>query len=168
MDAEQAREFLHTLPYVEETMQWGNNLIFWVGDKAVGGKMFALVNLDDDSHRRVMSFAAGPERFHELLEMDGVIPAPYAARNYWIALERWDALRSSELKELLAAAHKLTYAKLPQRTRDVLTLPPADFRAVLKARKQLLSEKAQGKTRSKADPVSKRKPAKSKKALRSR
>jgi hypothetical protein len=37
MDAERAREFLRKLPLVEETMQWGNNLVFWVGDKAVGG-----------------------------------------------------------------------------------------------------------------------------------
>ena len=89
MDAERVRDFLRKLPHVEETMQWGANLVFWVGDKAIGGKMFALVNLDDDTHRRVMSFPAGPERFHELLENAGVIPAPYAARLYWVALERW-------------------------------------------------------------------------------
>ena len=36
------REFLLQLPHVVETMQWGANLVFWVGDKAIGGKMFAL------------------------------------------------------------------------------------------------------------------------------
>ena len=48
MDAEKVREYLLKLPDVEETMQWGANLVFWVGDKAIGGKMFALVNLDED------------------------------------------------------------------------------------------------------------------------
>ena len=38
--------FLLTLPHTVETRQWGNNLVFWVGDKAIGGKMFALINLD--------------------------------------------------------------------------------------------------------------------------
>lgn len=86
MDAEGIRRFLLGLPHVEETMQWGDNLVFWVGDKSVGGKMFALVNLDAGG-RAVMSFAAGPERFAELVEIDGIIPAPYMARIYWIALD---------------------------------------------------------------------------------
>src|ERR1700712_4622216 len=46
MDAERARAFLLKLPHVVETRQWGDNLVFWVGDKAIGGKMFALLNLD--------------------------------------------------------------------------------------------------------------------------
>ncbi|HEX3435717.1 MAG TPA: MmcQ/YjbR family DNA-binding protein, partial [Pseudacidobacterium sp.] len=63
MDAERLREFLLKLPYVEETMQWGANLVFWAGDKAIGGKMFALTNLDGVG-KGVLSFAAGPERYN--------------------------------------------------------------------------------------------------------
>ena len=48
IDAERIRAYLLTLPHAVETMQWGANLVFWVGDKAIGGKMFALVNLDGD------------------------------------------------------------------------------------------------------------------------
>ncbi|MHB1936125.1 MAG: MmcQ/YjbR family DNA-binding protein [Acidobacteriaceae bacterium] len=76
MDAEQVREALLKMPYVEETIQWGANLVFWVGDKAIGGKMFALVNLDEDG-KGVISFHAGQECYTELLEIDGLIPAPY-------------------------------------------------------------------------------------------
>ena len=47
MDADRLRAYLLTLPHVVETMQWGANLVFWVGDKAIGGKMFALINLDE-------------------------------------------------------------------------------------------------------------------------
>ncbi|MGB0123777.1 MAG: MmcQ/YjbR family DNA-binding protein, partial [Silvibacterium sp.] len=64
MNVESLRKFLLSLPHVEETMQWGDNLVFWVGDKAIGGKMFALANLDRDSNG-VLSFSAGPERYHE-------------------------------------------------------------------------------------------------------
>ncbi len=46
MDAEKARAFLLKLPHVVETRQWGNNLVFWVGDKTRGGKMFCLLDLE--------------------------------------------------------------------------------------------------------------------------
>src|ERR1039458_6483814 len=96
MDAEKVREALLKLPHVEETMQWGANLVFWVGDKAIGGKMFALVNLDEGG-KGVISFHVGQERYTELLENDGVIPAPYMARIFWVALTRWDAIPGREL-----------------------------------------------------------------------
>jgi predicted DNA-binding protein (MmcQ/YjbR family) len=75
MDAERLREYVLSLPHVVETMQWGANLVYWVGDKAIGGKMFAVLNLDN-THKAVLSFAAGAERYAELLETDGVFPAP--------------------------------------------------------------------------------------------
>ncbi len=142
MDAERARDFLRKLPLVEETTQWGNNLVFWVGDKAIGGKMFALVNLDFDAHMRVMSFSAGPGCFHELVENDGVIPAPYMARLHWVAMERWSAIPARELEGLLRDARARTYEKLPQKTKDVLALPPTELQKLVTARRKLLAEKA--------------------------
>jgi predicted DNA-binding protein (MmcQ/YjbR family) len=142
MDAEQVREYLLQLPYVAETMQWGANLVFWVGDKAIGGKMFALLNLDDDQ-QGVLSFAAGPERYAELLETEGVYPAPYLARAHWVAIRHWGVLRSSELEELLKSGHGLVYAKLPKKTRDVLAMPPAAQRKLLKERKKSLAARSE-------------------------
>jgi predicted DNA-binding protein (MmcQ/YjbR family) len=141
MDNERARAFLLTLPHVVETMQWGANLVFWVGDKAIGGKMFALLNLEGDG-RAVLSFAAGPEGFAELVERDGILPAPYMARIYWVALERWNVLRGPELEELLRQAHALVSAKLPRRTHDVLAMPPAEQRKLLAERRKLLASRA--------------------------
>jgi predicted DNA-binding protein (MmcQ/YjbR family) len=142
MDAEQVREYLLQLPYVAETMQWGANLVFWVGDKAIGGKMFALLNLDDDQ-QGVLSFAAGQERYAELLEAEGVYPAPYLARAHWVAIRHWGVLRSSELEELLKSGHGLVYAKLPKKTRDVLAMPPAAQRKLLKERKKSLAARSE-------------------------
>jgi predicted DNA-binding protein (MmcQ/YjbR family) len=119
MDAERARAFLLTLPHVAETMQWGANLVFWAGDKSLGGKMFCLINLDAD-RRAPISFAAGPERFAELLECEGFSPAPYLARAHWVAVESWSTLRPSEWEEHLRAAHAIVFAKLPKRTRETL------------------------------------------------
>src|ERR1700735_4011511 len=124
MDAESAREFLLGLPHVVETMQWGANLVFWVGDKAIGGKMFAVLNLDDEQ-KAVLSFAAGPERYAELLETEGVFPAPYLARAHWVSLRNWGVLRTNDLEAHLEFAHSLIYAKLPRKTRNALAMPAA-------------------------------------------
>ena len=51
---------------------------------------------------------------------EGVVPAPYRARIFWVALEHWGVFRRAELEELLRRAHALTYAKLSKRTRDLL------------------------------------------------
>lgn len=144
MDAESLRVFLLSLADVAETMQWGDNLVYWVGDKAIGGKMFALASLTPD-HGGVLSFAAGPERFAELVEREGVFPAPYLARAHWVAVERWDALSVSELKEELRHAREIVYARLPKRTKDVLAMAPAEKKKLIAARKKTLA--ARGKTR---------------------
>jgi predicted DNA-binding protein (MmcQ/YjbR family) len=141
MDAERLREYVLSLPHVVETMQWGANLVYWVGDKAIGGKMFAVLNLDN-THKAVLSFAAGAERYAELLETEGVFPAPYLARAHWVAIEHWGVFRSSELEELLESGRRLTYDKLPKRTRDVLAMPAAARRKLLKDRTKLLASRA--------------------------
>jgi len=58
--------------------------------------MFALTTLVPEGVR--LSVKSTPERFAELTEIPGVIPAPHMGRNHWIALERWDAMRLSEME----------------------------------------------------------------------
>jgi predicted DNA-binding protein (MmcQ/YjbR family) len=117
MDAEGVRALAAELPYVRETVQWGENLVLWVGDKAQGGKMFALVDLAGGG-KAVVSFAATAEHGAELLEREGVIPAPYLARAGWVALERWDVLSRAELRELLREAHGVVWGKMSKRVRE--------------------------------------------------
>jgi predicted DNA-binding protein (MmcQ/YjbR family) len=128
MDAERLRAYILTLPHVTETMQWAANLVFWCCDKSLGGKMFAVINLDEPTDaelagrkpRPVVSFAAGPTRFAELIEREAVIPAPYLARAHWVAALRWDAFTAAGWQQHLAIAHGLVFAKLPARTRGTL------------------------------------------------
>lgn len=134
MDAESLRAFLLSLPDVAETMQWGDNLVFWVGDKAIGGRMFAIINLD--AAGQVVSFAVGPERFAELVEREGVSPAPYLARAHWVALEKWGTLPVNDLKEQLRHAREIIYQKLPKRTKSALAMPPRERKRLITARKK--------------------------------
>ncbi len=149
MDAELTRAYLLRLPKVVETMQWGANLVFWVGDKAIGGKMFALINLDEPKDpfkpEPVISLYAGPEAYSHLLEQEGVIPAPYMARNYWVALRDWQVFRKAELERLLKAAHEGVHAKLPKRTLDALSLPPKEQSAMIASRRKELTQKEGGR-----------------------
>jgi predicted DNA-binding protein (MmcQ/YjbR family) len=146
MDAERAREFLLKLPHVVETEQWGDNLVFWVGDKAIGGKMFALLDLSGGGHG-VGMYSAGPERFAELVEIDGLIPAPYMARIHWVAAERWSALRNAEWEAELRAAHAITLAKLPKRVREVLAMPQREMTRLVAERRKLLTQREAAKVK---------------------
>ena len=144
MDAERARAYLLSLPHVIETMQWGENLVFWVGDKAVGGKMFTVINLDALGGP-VVSFAAGGEHAAELCEREGLIPAPYLARAGWVAAEHWGALNAREWKAELEAAHRRVLAKLPARTLAILAMPAKARGALVQQRRQEIARKAAAK-----------------------
>lgn len=128
MDAESVRKFCLSLPHVTEDVQWESDLLF-----RIGNKMFAVVALDAASDHR-MSFKCTPEVFAELTERDGIVPAPYVARYYWIALKRFDALPERELKELLRNAYQLILEKLPRKSRAQLESPAVSSKGRRKER----------------------------------
>jgi predicted DNA-binding protein (MmcQ/YjbR family) len=144
MDNESIREICLALPHAAETLNWGSVLVYWAGDREIGGKMFALTNADGMGEV-VLSFHCGAERYHELLENEGIIPAPHLARAYWVALERWDALRPREIEEELTRAHALIYEKLPKRTKAALALPEKERSKLIRERKKLLAAQAKAK-----------------------
>jgi predicted DNA-binding protein (MmcQ/YjbR family) len=144
MDNERIRAICMAMPHVCETVNWGHHLVYWVGDRDIGGKMFALTDLDA-SGEGVLTFHCGAERFHELLEMEGVIPAPYSAKNFWVTLKRWDVLRAREFEEELKRAYELIYEKLPPRTKKVLALPEAERKKVIRDRKNVVAEREKSK-----------------------
>ena len=138
MDNERIRQICLALPHAAETLNWGQVLVYWVGEREIGGKMFALTNADG-MESPVLSFHCGAERYHELLENDGISPAPHLARAFWVALERWDALRPREIEEELARAHARIYQKLSRRTKAALALPEKERAKLIRERKKLLA-----------------------------
>jgi predicted DNA-binding protein (MmcQ/YjbR family) len=141
MNLETVREFLLTLPHVEETVQWGDNLVFWVGDKAIGGKMFVVANPEPGA-QGAMSFAAELEAFAELCEREGVMPAPYLARMHWVRVERWTTIKWREQRELLRTAHAVIFARLAKRTQAVLAMPAKEREKIVRERKKVLAKKS--------------------------
>jgi len=138
MDNERIREICLALPHAAETLNWGHHLVYWVGDREIGGKMFAMTDLDGTGSG-VLWFHCGAERFHELMEIDGVYAAPHLAKAFWVAVERWDTLRPRQVEEELQRANALIYDKLPKRTKAALALPEKDRAKLIKERKKVLA-----------------------------
>jgi predicted DNA-binding protein (MmcQ/YjbR family) len=114
MDIESVREYCLSLPHATERVQWGNDLLF-----CIGGKMFAVAALEP-SHGVALSFKCTPDKFTELIEEEGIIPAPYMARHHWVGLERFDCLPARQLKTQLKIAYELVRDKLPKKVREQL------------------------------------------------
>jgi predicted DNA-binding protein (MmcQ/YjbR family) len=138
MDNERIRSICLGLPHVVEALKWKHYLAYWIGDRELGGKMFAMTDLDS-ARAGVFSFYCGAERFHELLENEGFCPAPYMFNHAWVALLRWNALRPREIVEESARAHALIYEKLPKRTKALLALPEKERAKIIFKRKRMLA-----------------------------
>jgi len=113
MNLESIRAFCTSLPNVTEDVKWGHDLCF-----LIGGKMFAVAPLEKSDGQ--LAFKCTPDKFAELIEVDGIIPAPYMARNNWVMMQRYDALRDAEIRELVRASYEMVLAKLPKRTQAKL------------------------------------------------
>jgi len=144
MDNERIRALCLALPHARETLNWGHHLVYWVGDREIGGKMFAMTDLDGAGFG-VLWFHCGPERFHELLENEGISAAPHLARAHWVAVERWDTLRPREIEDELRRAHALIYERLPRRIKALLDQPAKERAKAIRERKKLLAARAKAK-----------------------
>ena len=142
MDAERMRAMLLKLPHVAETAAWSTYVLFWAADKSIGGKLFAMMNPVNETNG-VITYAAGPERYAELLEREGVSPSVEFPRSRWVQVERWDVFRQAEWQSEMEAALAIITAKLPSRTRNVLAMPPIERKQVIEQAKALLAKRAQ-------------------------
>jgi predicted DNA-binding protein (MmcQ/YjbR family) len=108
------RKLLLVWPGVTVDVKWGADLVF-----SVGGKMFAVFALEGDPPGR-MSLKVEADRFLEMTERPGFLPAPYLARAHWVLLTEPKSLPLRELKELLRQSYELVRARLPRKTQREL------------------------------------------------
>ncbi len=105
------RQFCLSLPHTTEKVRWEHNLLFCVGEK-----MYCVANLDPGMGRSKITFKCTPEIFAELVEVEGMIPAPYMARNYWVSVTDLEPFRQAEIKEHIQNSYRLVLARLPRKT----------------------------------------------------
>ncbi|MGD9561760.1 MAG: MmcQ/YjbR family DNA-binding protein [Pyrinomonadaceae bacterium] len=113
MDKEELRDLCLSFPHATEDIKWEKDLCF-----LVGGKMFAATGLDESEAK--VSFKCTPEKFAELTEREGIIPAPYVARYHWIAVEDPNVLSEEEYEDLISRSYLLVYENLPLKQRKEL------------------------------------------------
>jgi predicted DNA-binding protein (MmcQ/YjbR family) len=117
MDFDGLRNYCLSLPSVTEEIQWGHDLLF-----KVGGKMFCVAGTEPPYS---LSIKVTDEDFAELIERDGIIPAPYLARNKWVHLETPSTLPTKELKSYIDQSYRIISSKLSKRLQKELGLIPA-------------------------------------------
>src|SRR5712675_917957 len=100
MNVDSVRRFCLSFPQAKENLQWGETLCF-----KVGGKIFATLSLD--SVPPSICFKCAPAKFEELLELEGITPAPYVGRYKWVLVGSLDVLRDEELEELLSESYEM-------------------------------------------------------------
>ena len=109
MKQKDLRVICMSLPGATEQIQWGDDRVF-----KIGGKMFACSGTQDDSG---YSFKVDGERFLELTDIDGIVPAPYLARAKWIQINpRECKLGRKDIEALVRRSYELVYSKLPKKT----------------------------------------------------
>jgi len=105
MNVELIRRFCLSFPHATENLQWGDVLCF-----KVGGKLFAMLNMNTVPPHLVLK--STPEKFGELVELEGIVPAAYVGRYNWVSVERGDALPWIELQDLVRESYALVVAKV--------------------------------------------------------
>lgn len=117
-DVEWIRKLCLSFPDATESLQWGETLCF-----KVRGKLFATMHISEGKLAPVV-FKCAPDKFHELVEIEGISPAPYVGRYKWVLLANCNVLPSSELEALIHQSYDLVVAKAPTKKAALLKTPP--------------------------------------------
>ena len=112
MHAADLDKLCKTFKGTTQDIKWDNDLCY-----LVGGKMYCVLNLKGSP---TISFKTTQEEFGELIEREGIIPAPYVAKHYWVLVENMGSLRSNEWKYHIQKSYDLVFDKLPKKVKESL------------------------------------------------
>ena len=106
------RKYCLSFPAATEDIKWGNDLCF-----SVGSKMFCVTSLEPPFK---IAFKVKDEKFEEISNKDGFMPAPYMARAKWVLVTDPSKLNTKEWKEYIDQSYELIKEKLTKKTRKDL------------------------------------------------
>ncbi len=95
------------LPHVTEDIKWGNDLCF-----CIGAKMFCVAPLNDEFS---ITVKVTDEEFQELINKEGILPAPYVAKYKWILVTDVQKFSSKQWEYYIRQSYELVKAKLPKK-----------------------------------------------------
>ena len=119
MNLDALRKYCAGLPGATRDVKWGADEVY-----SVGAKMFAVFWVEHGK-ARTASFKCDAERFLELTDQQGIVPAPYLARAHWVQVREAKALPDAAARELVRRSHALVMAKLPRKEQAAISGAPA-------------------------------------------
>ena len=114
MNVENLRRICLSFPAATESIKWGNDLVFSVGDK-----MFCATSFEEPFK---CSFKVPDEAFDELSVREGFVPAPYLARAKWVLVSNDGRLSKEEWQHFLKQSYDLVAGKLTKKQRSLLKI----------------------------------------------
>jgi predicted DNA-binding protein (MmcQ/YjbR family) len=112
MNLEELRSYCLTFKGVTEDIKWENHLCF-----SVAKKIFFIGSLDETPIKA--SIKVDADEFDVLILREGIIPAPYMAKNKWIKIQE-NAFSDSEWKSYIEKSYIIIKAKLPKKIQQEL------------------------------------------------
>ncbi|MFZ6000528.1 MAG: MmcQ/YjbR family DNA-binding protein [Bacteroidota bacterium] len=101
-----------SFPGTRQDVKWEQDLCYVVAEK-----MYCVTNMEGPLK---LSLKVQAEEMQELLEREGIVPAPYLARNNWVLVEKPNAFTAKEWQHYLRQSYDLVVTKLPKKTQAKL------------------------------------------------
>ena len=111
MDIQGVQAICRELNGTTEDVKWGNHLTFNVCEK-----MYTIVGVNEGSPN-TLCFKSTAEQAEQLIQLDGLVRAPYLGRYHWVLLEHLDALGPPVLAEYIQDSYRLVVSKLTKKQR---------------------------------------------------
>jgi predicted DNA-binding protein (MmcQ/YjbR family) len=116
MNLKAIQKLCASLPHATFDRKWEIDYVY-----SIGGKMFAVAC--ENAYRGVfIGFKVDDERFLELTDRDGFVPAPYLARAKWVQIVDLKKVSDDELQALIRRSYQLVSMKLTRKLRNELGL----------------------------------------------
>jgi len=96
-------------PGVTRSIKWEVDLVY-----SVAGKMFVVMCTIGPERGR-FSFKVDTERFLELTEQPGMMPAPYMARAFWVSIVEPERFARPEIEAFVRRSYELVRAGLSKK-----------------------------------------------------
>ena len=114
MSIEQLDALCAQWPGATRSIKWEVDLVW-----SVAGKMFVVMCTLGPERGRI-SFKVEAERFLELTDQPGFMPAPYMARAFWISVSEPQNFGEAVLAAYVRQSYELVRAGLPKKTQAAL------------------------------------------------
>lgn len=117
MNANELKALCSAWPGVGSQVKWEDDLVF-----TVAGKKFAVSCLRGPDSGR-LSFKVDAERFTDICAIAGIVPAHFAAREFWVTMVEPERFTAGEIGDYVRHSYELVRAGLSAKQLLALDAP---------------------------------------------